>query len=187
MNSSVEEKKEEKELYGASSINFDVISKLNIGGDLYHIMKGPQKPKKKETSSKKITCTLNKPKELSKNNHIDYTELDCYFKHFISCSLKYQSKQRTFNNFNIKDFIIRKEPQIMKETLLGSKRGRSTKKFVVKTNNIVGNIMNKNISIIKIPKEEDDIVDLNNCNTQISSNNTGSEINHKVFFKILNQ
>ena len=72
----------------------------------------------------------------------------------------------------------------MKKTLLSSKRERSTKKFIVRTKKVVGN---KNISIIKIPKEEDEIVDINNCNTQISSNNTGSEITHRVFFKILKQ
>lgn len=87
---------------------------------------------------------------------------------------------KSINNFNIKDLIIRNEPQ----TLLGNKRKRSTKKFVMKTKKVEGN---KNISIIKIPKEEDEIVDINNCNTQISSNNTGSEINHRVLFKILKQ
>lgn len=186
MNSSVEEKKEEKDFYDASSINFDVISKLSIGGDHFHSQPHQQKQKSKELFIKKTTCIPNMQKESSKNDNIDYTELDCYFKQFISSSLKYQSKHKTISNFNIKDLIIRKKPQMKSEAFLGSKRGRN--KFVVKTKKIVGNIMNKTkISIIKIPKEEEEIVDLNNCNTQISSNNTGSEINHKVFFKILNQ
>ena len=186
MNSSVEENKEEKDFYDASSINFDVISKLIICGDAFHSVTPQLKQKKKELFIKKIPSIPNMQKETIKNDNIDYTELDCYFKQFISSALKYQSKHKTISNFNIKDLLIRKKPQMKSEAFLCSKRGRN--KFVVKTKKIVGNIVNKSkLSIIKIPKEEDEIVDLNNCNTQISSNNTGSEINHKVFFKILNQ
>lgn len=179
MNSLIEEKKEEKIICDASFINFDVISKINIGGEHFHCMKLCQKQKKKEIVNKTLPNSLKIQNEKSKIDNIDYTELDCYFKHFISCSLKYKSIHKSINNFSIKDLIIRNEPQ----TLLGNKRERSTKKFVMKTKKAG----NKNISIIKIPKEEDEIVDINNCNTQISSNNTGSEINHRVFFKILKQ
>lgn len=179
MNSLIEEKKEEKIKCDASFINFEAISKLNIGGEHFHCMKLYQKQKKKEICNKALPNTQNIQKKQSKIDNIDYTELDCYFKHFISCSLKYKSIHKSINNFNIKDLIIRNEPQ----TLLGIKRKRSPKKFVMKTKQVG----NKNISIIKIPKEEDEIVDINNCNTQISSNNTGSEINHRVFFKILKQ
>ena len=141
------------------------------------------KQKKKEIVNKTQHNTLNIQKEQTKNDNIDYTELDCYFKNFIACSLKYKSKHNSISNFSIKDLIVRQEPK-MKKTLLSSKRERSTKKFIVRTKKVVGN---KNVSIIKIPKEEDEIVDINNCNTQISSNNTGSEITHRVFFKILKQ
>ena len=48
MNSSVEEKKEEKDFYDASSINFDVISKLIICGDAFHSVTPQLKQKKKE-------------------------------------------------------------------------------------------------------------------------------------------
>ena len=183
MNSLNEEEKKEKMKFDGSCINFDVISKIKIGGEHFHCMKPSQKQKKKEIVNKTQHNTLNIQKEQTKNDNIDYTELDCYFKNFIACSLKYKSKHNSISNFSIKDLIVRKEPK-MKKTLLSSKRERSTKKFIVRTKKVVGN---KNISIIKIPKEENEIVDINNCNAQISSNNTGSEITHRVFFKILKQ
>ena len=91
MNSLIEEKKEEKIKCDASFINFEAISKINIGGEHFHCMKLCQKQKKKEIVNKTFPNSLNIQKEKIKNDNIDYTDLDCYFKHFISCSLKYKS------------------------------------------------------------------------------------------------
>ena len=50
-----------------------------------------KKKEKKEIVNKTFPNSLNIQKEKIKNDNIDYTDLDCYFKHFISCSLKYKS------------------------------------------------------------------------------------------------
>ena len=196
------------------SINFANIAKLNIGGETSPIIKSPKAIK--ISQPRKITKRLNlfQPKENQeiKDEKIDYNQLDSVFNAFLKSSKKNrQNNKHASDIIDIKNFlitnplVINNKPELMQTKLLLGNKTKRTKKFIVsndvpnQTVNSLKNTINfgsttatfkpsidKSISIIRIQKEDEENQDINNYNTQTSSNNPGTDmINHKVFFKIL--
>lgn len=193
------------------SINFENIAKLNIGGDISPKTIKNTQPK---NTLKKINILQSKEKQELKNGKVDYKQLDSVFNAFLKSSKKSNQNKNHYNDIiDIKQFLItnplsiNNKPELMQtKSFLGSKTKR-TKKFIISSKNDVPNqtlnslkntinfgsttatfkpSLEKSISIIRIQKDDEENQDINNCNTQISSNNPGTDmINHKVFFKIL--